>query len=148
MAEGVKMICLDCGQANRVPADRLDAKPICGTCGKALVDGNPHEVGFTQMEKIIRKDDLPVVVDFWAPWCGPCRMMAPAYAQAAEMLKGKVRFLKVNTQEFPEAATAHRIQGIPALILFKGGREAGRLVGARPAGDIAAFARQGLTQSA
>ena len=147
MTDGVKLICLDCNQANRVPADKLGAKPVCGTCGKPLVDGKPHEVGFRLMEKAVKKDDLPVLVDFWAPWCGPCRMMAPAYAQAAEALKGQVRFLKVNTEQFPEASMAYRIQGIPAMILFKNGREAGRLVGARPASDIAAFARQAVSQT-
>jgi thioredoxin 2 len=148
MNDSVKLICLDCGQANRVPAGMARAKPICGTCGQPLVDGKPHQVDFRTLQKAIRLDDLPIMVDFWAPWCGPCRMMAPEFAKAAETMRGRVRFMKIDTQQFPEASATFRIQGIPALILFRNGRELDRLVGARPASGIAAFAARGLPQSA
>jgi thioredoxin 2 len=88
---------------------------------------------------VIRTDDLPVLVDYWAPWCGPCRMMAPEFAKAAKTLGAGARLAKLNTQDHPEIAARARIQGIPALILYHRGREVARLAGARPAADIVGF---------
>jgi thioredoxin 2 len=90
-------------------------------------------------DKATARDDVPMVVDYWAPWCGPCRMMAPDYAKAAQALAGRVRFGKVNTEDFPQVSQRLGIRGIPLLIMWKGGREVARLAGARPAGDIVAF---------
>ncbi|MGD9917014.1 MAG: thioredoxin TrxC [Paenirhodobacter sp.] len=147
MAEGLRVTCLDCGQANKVPADKLSAGPKCGVCGAPLMSGKVSEVEFETLAKAER-DDVPLVVDFWAPWCGPCRQMAPQFQAAAGQMAGQVRFAKINTQENPVATQRYRIQGIPAFILFRKGREVARAAGARPASDLVAFVRSKLGVSA
>jgi thioredoxin 2 len=132
----VKLVCLACGQGNRVPEDRLDARPKCGTCGAGLVTDTPVEVSLDVLKKAERTDDLPLVVDFWAAWCGPCRMMAPEFAKAAKVLEGRARFVKLDTEAFPEAGSRYGIRGIPLLVAFRRGRETGRHAGAIPARDI------------
>ncbi|MBN8185115.1 thioredoxin TrxC [Salipiger thiooxidans] len=136
----VKLICFDCGQTNRVSEDRLDAGPKCGTCGAALVEGKARELDAATLAKAIRTDEMPLVVDFWAPWCGPCRTMGPEFSKAAGAMKGRARLVKVNTEMHPEAAASFGIRGIPTMIAFSGGREAGRQSGALPAAQIEAFA--------
>ncbi|ANT61511.1 thiol reductase thioredoxin [Salipiger sp. CCB-MM3] len=138
----VKLVCLDCGQTNRVPQDRLGSGPKCGTCGAALMDGKAHEIDDATLEKAIRTDEVPLVVDFWAPWCGPCRMMAPEYSKAAAALKGRSRLVKLNTEQHQRASAKFGIRGIPTLIAFGKGREAARQSGALPAAQIEAFANQ------
>lgn len=137
---GVKLTCLDCGQVNRVPQERLGAGPKCGTCGAALVPAKAVEVDLATLEKAARVDGLPLVVDFWAPWCGPCRMMAPEFAKAAESLAGRVRLVKLNTEADPAAGARYGIRGIPTMVRFAGGREVGRQAGAVAAAAILAFA--------
>jgi thioredoxin 2 len=132
----LKVTCLDCGQVNRVPGEKLAEGPKCGTCGARLIDGGVREVDLATLEKAARTDDLPLVVDFWAPWCGPCRMMAPQYAQAAGQLRGRARLVKLNTEDHPQAGAKYGIRGIPMLAAFKGGREAARQAGAMPAPQI------------
>ncbi|RMD88500.1 MAG: thioredoxin TrxC [Alphaproteobacteria bacterium] len=129
----IKLTCLECGRVNRVPAERLDKGPKCGVCGAPLVDGKVHEIDPATLEKAAKVDGLPLVVDFWAPWCGPCRMMAPAYAQAAEKLKGRARLVKLNTEDHPQAGMKYNIRGIPTMVMFQKGRETDRQSGAMPA---------------
>mgnify|MGYP000023530605 CR=1 FL=1 len=91
---GKKITCLDCGQVNRVPEDRIDAGPKCGTCGAALMPGKAVELDWTTLQKAARNDEVPLVVDFWAPWCGPCKMMGPEFSKAAATLNGRARLVK------------------------------------------------------
>jgi thioredoxin 2 len=141
VAEAVRLTCPTCGQANRVPMARLAAGPKCGVCGAALADGRVAELDAATHDKVTRGDGLPVLVDYWAPWCGPCRMMGPEFAKAAQALAPAVRLMKLNTEDHPTIASRAGIRGIPALILYRNGREVARLAGARPAADIIAFAQ-------
>jgi thioredoxin 2 len=145
VTDALKLTCAACGQANRVPAARLADAPKCGVCGHVLLDGQVAELDAATHDKVTRGDGLPVLIDYWAPWCGPCRMMAPEFAKAAKALSPQVRLMKLNTEDHPDISARAGIRGIPALILYRGGREVARLAGARPAADIVAFARQHAT---
>ncbi|AWD22760.1 thioredoxin TrxC [Fuscovulum blasticum] len=140
--DAVKLTCATCGQANRVPLARLAEGPKCGHCGDPLADGRVAELEAATHDKMTRGDGLPVLVDYWAPWCGPCRSMAPEFARAARTLAPQVRLMKLNTEDYPQISARAGIRGIPALILYRNGREVARLAGARPAAEIVAFARQ------
>lgn len=141
MSDPIKLTCLTCGQTNRLPADRLGAGPKCAVCGAALVNARVTAIDPAAHDKATRGDSMPIVIDYWAPWCGPCRMMAPEFAKAAAATPA-VRFAKINTEDHPAIARRLGIRGIPLLILWKQGREVARLAGARPATEIATFARQ------
>lgn len=148
MTEAAKLTCATCGQMNRVPLAKLADGPKCGSCGDPLADGRVIELDARAHDKATRGDEMPLLVDYWAPWCGPCRMMAPEFAKAAAALKGRARLAKLNTEDLPEIAGRARIQGIPALILYHRGREVARLAGARPAADIIGFVQGHLTARA
>ncbi|NCO85958.1 MAG: thioredoxin TrxC [Rhodobacterales bacterium] len=148
MANGLKLTCTTCGQANRVPEDKLAQGPKCGSCGDPLVTGKVAELDLATHDKATRGDTLPLLIDYWAPWCGPCRMMAPEFAKAAMTLKAQARLAKINTEDFGQVSQRLGIRGIPLLILWRNGREVARLSGARPAADIESFVRQHLPQAA
>jgi len=134
--ESLRVVCAHCGATNRVPAARLGDGAKCGTCKESLLSGHPFELTKTSFDRQILSNDLPLVVDFWAPWCGPCRMMAPAYEQAAERLAPGVRLAKLNTEDEPDLAARFGIRSIPTLIAFKNGREVGRQSGALDVGRL------------
>ncbi|ETX15595.1 thioredoxin [Roseivivax halodurans JCM 10272] len=136
----VKLACLACGQGNRIPEDRLGASPKCGTCGAPLLPAKPAEVSLDILRKAARMDELPLVVDFWAAWCGPCRMMAPEFAKAAEQMRGRARFAKLDTEAHPDAGRLYNIRGIPLLVAFRGGREIRRQAGVMQAAAIVDWA--------
>jgi thioredoxin 2 len=134
------VVCPRCGSKNRIPSARLGDGPVCGQCRHELADGQPVELNDHNFEKVTAGTDLPVVVDFWAPWCGPCRSMAPQFAQAAKSLRGRALLVKVNSDDSPRAAARFAIRSIPTLVRLDGGREVGRLSGAMPASQIVRFA--------
>jgi thioredoxin 2 len=138
--DALHITCAHCAATNRVPAARLGDDPTCGRCGQGLLTGEPVELTDANFEAVVSKTDLPVVVDFWAPWCGPCRMMAPAFEQAAAQLKGRALLVKVNSDDNPHTASRFGIRSIPTLVKLDHGRELSRRSGALPAGQIVAFA--------
>jgi thioredoxin 2 len=140
VSEFVQIACPHCLAANRVPAARLGEDPKCGKCGAALLDGAPLELREDQFESFVQRTQLPVLADFWAPWCGPCRAMAPHFERAAGELKDRVRLVKVNTEEAPQLARRYGIRAIPTLVLFRDGAEVKRASGAMDAGALARWA--------
>jgi len=128
------LLCPTCHAVNRVDEARL-GQAVCGKCAKQLTGGVLH-LDPPLLDALLAKDGLPLLVDFWAPWCGPCRMMAPAFEEAAKLLAPGVRLCKIDTEQQQTLGARFRVQSIPTLILFQGGRETARLPGARPAKEI------------
>ncbi len=144
MSDPLHVVCAACGAANRVPPARLAEEPRCGKCREPLLDGSPVELTDQSFDHFVQRNDLPVVVDFWADWCGPCKMMAPVFSQAAREQRTRLRFAKLDTDANPGIAQRYAIRSIPSLVLFKGGNEADRAVGALDAGRL----RQWLSRHA
>lgn len=138
------LVCPHCETLNRIPADRVDDRPKCGQCKQPLFSAQPVELGEAAFGRHMQQNGIPLLVDFWAPWCGPCRMMAPAYAEAAKLLEPRVRLAKVNTELVPTMAEQHGIRSIPTMVLFRGGREIARQSGAMGARDIERWVRSQL----
>lgn len=130
------IVCTDCGAVNRSLEGRSLAKGKCGKCGSALASIKPKDLSAQIFAKLQAKDQGAYVLDVWAPWCGPCKMMAPAYEASAAKFDGKVRFLKLNSQEHPTAAQHLNIRGIPALFLFNKGKVVSQRSGALPESEI------------
>ena len=141
MEENRHVVCGSCGATNRIPRERDPKQARCGRCKEPLFSLEPKDVKENVLRKMMAGSDVPILVDFWAPWCGPCRAMAPQLARAAEMLETDVRVVKLNTDAAPQLAGEFQIRGIPTLALFSKGREVARTSGAMDAGALVRWVR-------
>lgn len=140
----VNVVCPHCLKVNRIPKKESYAKANCGACKNSLLESKPVEADVAKFGTFVVNSDIPVVVDFWAPWCGPCLQMAPAFEQAASSMPLQAQFLKVNTDEQQQLGAQYGIQSIPTLIIFKGGKEVDRMSGALDAVRLQNWVRQYL----
>ncbi|GJL82241.1 MAG: thiol reductase thioredoxin [marine bacterium B5-7] len=142
MSDNYHVVCPACAAVNRLPNDSDTASAKCGKCHKILFNGTPVALDDARFNKFIERNDLPVVVDFWAKWCGPCKMMSPVFAETAQEMEPALRFAKVDTEQAQRVATRYNIRSIPTIILFSKGREIARQAGAMGRDQLKAWIRQ------
>mgnify|MGYP003574686552 CR=1 FL=1 len=142
-----RVVCPSCNAVNQMPTERLGDKPSCGKCREPVFSAHPVELNAGSFDLFLSRNDIPILVDFWAPWCGPCLTMAPAFEEAAATLEPGLRLAKLNTEEEQMIGSRLGIRSIPTMILFQGGKEIARQSGAMMAGDIVRWAQSQLAQA-
>ncbi len=142
MPETLKIACPACGTGNRLPAEKLGDRPHCGKCAAPLFDGHPMQLTDANFDAVAGGTDLPVVVDCWAEWCGPCKRFAPVFEEAAKALEPKFRLAKLDVDANPAVSARLGIRSIPTLLMFKGGQEVARISGAMPLGNFLEWVKQ------
>jgi thioredoxin 2 len=147
MSASHQVVCAHCGKINRLPAERTATNARCGSCHRPIFSGQPIEVDEEAFGRHVAHSDIPVLVDVWAPWCGPCRSMAPMFERAAQELEPRVRLLKLNADNAPSVSSRFGISGIPTLLLMRNGREIARSSGAMDTRNIVAWTTAGLARS-